>query len=166
MAPLYPAVESVWRVPEGYRVREATPNDDVAGHIRTIYEEFGLDFDLEFEDDLVDVMESYASGAFWVVEDAEGIVATGAVAPNGAARVIKRMYVAPRGRRAGLARGLLSLCLSWGGFAWSELWSDVRFRSAHQLYQSAGFRPGPTRVLTDPDRSVERYFRHDAAAVR
>lgn len=166
MAPLYPAEEHAWAVPDGYRVRRVAPDDDVSGHIRTIYEEFGLAFDLEFEDDLKDVDASYASGAFWVVEDDQGIVATGAVAPNGAARVIKRMYVAPRGRRAGLARGLLALCLSWGDFAWSELWSDVRFRSAHRLYQSAGFRPGPTRVLADPDRSVERYFQHTPARVR
>lgn len=143
MVPLYPAVESAWPVPEGYRVRKACRDDDVAGHIRTIYEEFGLDFDLEFEDDLIDVTESHADGAFWVVEDAEGIVATGAVAPNGAARVIKRMYVAPRGRRAGLARGLLSLCLAWGGFAWSELW--VMCGSARRTGSTSprAFAPAP-----------------------
>jgi GNAT superfamily N-acetyltransferase len=159
MSPLYPPAAPAWRPPEGYRLRESQPNDDIVGHICGIYEEFGLGFDLDFEDDLVNVAASYAAGAFWVVEDAEGIVATGAVAAAGAARVIKRMYVAPRGRRAGLARGLLGHCLGWGEFACSELWSDVRFRSAHRLYLSEGFAPGPTRILDDPDRSVERYFR-------
>jgi GNAT superfamily N-acetyltransferase len=162
----YPAVAATWTVPEGYRLRAVAPDDDVAGHIRKIYEEFGLAFDLDFEDDLISVPESFASGAFWVVEDAEGIVATAGVVPSGAYRTIKRMYVAPRGRRAGLARGLLSLCLGWGNFLGTELWSDVRFRSAHRLYRSAGFEPGPTRVLTDPDRSVERSFRHQPGVGR
>jgi GNAT superfamily N-acetyltransferase len=68
------------------------------------------------------------------------------------------MYVAPRARRGGLARELLRRCLGWGDFARTELWSDVRFRGAHALYQREGFTPGPCRVLADPDRSVERYF--------
>ncbi len=108
---------------------------------------------------MYDVGASYSSGAFWVIEDEDGLVATGAVVPNGAARLIKRMYVAARARRLGLARGLLHQCLGWGDFAWSELWSDVRFPAAHQMYQREGFVPGPVRVLTDPDASVERYFR-------
>ncbi len=156
---MYPAPAGLWQPPPGSRIRRALPTDNIVGHIRQIYEEFLLEFDLDFEDDLRSVGESYASGAFWVVEDALGIVATGAVAPGGAARVVKRMYVAPRGRRSGLARGLLRHCMAWGDFAWTELWSDVRFRSAHRLYMSEGFVPGPTRVLADPDRSVERYFR-------
>jgi GNAT superfamily N-acetyltransferase len=88
-------------------------------------------------------------------------VATGAVLPNGAARLIKRMYVARRGRRLGLARRLLRELCTFGDFAWSELWSDVRFRNAHRLYRSEGFVPGSVRVLADPDGSVERYFRKD-----
>ncbi len=146
-------------LPPGLTLRPVREGDPVADHIRAIYEEFHLVFDLEFEDDLVDVPRSFTDGAFWIIEDGQGIIATGGVMPNGAARVIKRMYVAPRGRRLGLARHLLHACLAWGDFAWSELWSDVRFRSAHRLYMSEGFRPGPVRVLTDPDASVERYFR-------
>lgn len=133
--------------------------DDVAAHIRRIYEEHGLCFDPAFEDDLADVGRSYASGAFWVVEDGDGIVATGAVVPSGGVRLIKRMYVAARGRRLGLARGLLRHALGWGDFVATELWSDVRFAAAHRLYRSEGFVAGPVRVLADPDASVERYFR-------
>lgn len=139
-------------------MRAFRPGDPVADHIRRIYEEFRLDFDPAFEDDLADVGRSYAHGAFWVVEDAEGIVATAGVLPNGGARIIKRIYVAPRGRRGGLARRLLRQAAAWGDFPRTELWSDVRFRSAHRLYLSEDFLPGPTRVLADPDRSVERYF--------
>ena len=146
-------------LPPGLTLRAARDDDPIAEHIQSIYKEFGLEFDLDFEDDLVDVSSSYATGAFWVILDDRGIVATGAVMPNGAARVVKRMYVAPRGRGRGLARHILGLLLGWGDFAWTELWSDVRFRSAHSLYRSVGFVPGPVRILADPDASVERYFR-------
>jgi GNAT superfamily N-acetyltransferase len=126
--------------------------------VARIYGEFGLEFDPDFEDDLLDVAASYAHGAFWVAEDADGLVGTCGVVPNGWARVIKRMYVAPRGRRSGLATALLDRCLAFGSYGRTELWSDVRFRGAHAMYRRHGFTPGPCRVLTDPDRSVERYF--------
>jgi len=148
-------------LPPGLTLRPARASDPVADHIRVIYEEHGLEFDLAFEDDLEDVIASYAAGRFLVIEDAEGLVATGAVLPNGAARVVKRMYVAPRGRRLGLARHLLRELCTFGDAAWTELWSDVRFRNAHRLYRSEGFVSGSVRVLTDPDGSVERYFRKD-----
>jgi GNAT superfamily N-acetyltransferase len=141
-------------IPRLYR-----PGDPVREHVRGIYEEFGLAFDPAFEDDLDDVPGAYAGGAFWVVEDAEGIAATAGVVPYGPARLIKRIYVHARARRGGLARSLLRRCAAFGDFARTELWSDVRFRTAHQLYLSEGFVQGPTRVLADPDRSVERYFR-------
>ncbi|MBM4365864.1 MAG: GNAT family N-acetyltransferase [Deltaproteobacteria bacterium] len=139
-------------------LRPLAPGDDIKAHVRAIYEEHGLGYDPEFEDDLEDPVASYAGGAFWVMEDDAGIVACGGVVPTGGARCIKRMYVAPRGRRLGLAREILALAMRWGDFERTELWSDVRFRKAHQLYMSEGFRMGHTRVLDDPDRSVERYF--------
>lgn len=146
-------------LPDGHTLRDWQPGDDVAGHIRSIYDEYGLCFDPDFEDDLEDVATSYASGKFWVILDGEGLVATGAVVPNGGARLVKRMYVAPRGRRLGLARLLLRRALAWGDFVATELWSDVRFPAAHRMYRAEGFQPGPVRVLADPDASVERYFR-------
>lgn len=133
-------------------------SERVAAHIAGIYAEHGLGFDLAFEDDLIDIGATYAFGAFWLVEDERGIVGTAAVLPNGACRLFKRLYVAPRGRRLGLARALFRHACDWGAFGRTELWSDVRFAQAHRLYLSEGFRPGPTRVLDDPDRSVERSF--------
>src|SRR5436190_18030435 len=90
----------------GLDVRAWRPGDDVRGHVRTIYEEFGLAYDPAFEDDLEDVGRAYAGGAFWVAEGPGGIVGTAGVVPHGGARLIKRIYVAPAGRRNGLARGL------------------------------------------------------------
>ncbi len=139
-------------------VRDVRPDDPVTDHIRAIYEEHGLAFDLDFEDDLQDVCASYRRGAFWVAELDGRLVGTGGVVANGWARVIKRIYIAPAARRTGLARELVRRAYTWGDFSRTELWSDVRFRSAHRLYLTEGFRQGPTRVLEDPDRSVERYF--------
>lgn len=138
--------------------RAYRPGDDVAAHVAAIYAEFGLGFDADFEDDLFDIPGVYAHGEFWVVASERRILATAGVVPHGGSRLIKRIYVAADARRHGLARQLLRRCAAWGNFARTELWSDVRFRSAHQLYLSEGFRFGHTRILTDPDGSVERYF--------
>ena len=143
-------------------IRSWRPGDPVMDHIAVIYREFGLVFDPSFESDLLDVPGTYGAGAFWVAEHEGRIVGTAAVVPNGAARLVKRIYVAPDARRHGLARGLLRRAAAFGRFGRTELWSDVRFRAAHRLYLSEGFAPGPTRVLADPDRSVERYFSKEA----
>lgn len=132
--------------------------DPVLDHIATIYREFDVTFDAAFESDLLDVGADYAEGAFWVAEQDGRLVGTVGVVPNGDSRLIRRIYVAAAARRQGLARRLLRHACGWGTFARSELWSDLRFGSAHQLYLSEGFEPGPTRTLDDPDRSVERYF--------
>ncbi len=153
-------------LPPVWTLRLAGPFDSalVAAHIAAIYDEFGLAFDLPFEDDLIDVAGTYAEGAFWIVESQEErdlpprIEATAAVLPHGPTRVFKRLYVARAARRSGVARALLHAAHGWGDFVRTELWSDVRFQNAHRLYLSAGFTPGPTRVLDDPDRSVERAF--------
>ena len=146
--------------------RPYRPGDRVAEHIRAIYEEFGLTYDPDFEDDLLDVASSYAHGRFLVVAGAgpraDGgpaeILATGAVVPCGGVRLVKRMYVAREGRRGGLARAILRELCAFGDFARTELWSDVRFPGAHAMYRGEGFVGGPCRVLDDPDRSVERFF--------
>jgi GNAT superfamily N-acetyltransferase len=140
-------------------IRSWRPDDPVQEHIARIYREFGLVFDPGFESDLTDVGQSYADGLFLVAEGPEGgIVGTAAVVPNGPARLVKRVYVAPEARRAGLARALLRRVEGFGDHVRTELWSDVRFRGAHRLYLSEGYTPGPVRFLADPDRSVERYF--------
>lgn len=139
-------------------VRPALPGDPIRAHVRAIYEEFGLQFDPEFEDDLEDVPTHYAQGAMWVAEDGGRLLACGGVVAGGGARVIKRIYVAREARRHGLARELLRRGCAWGDFNRTELWSDVRFRDAHRMYLSEGFHRGHARVLADPDRSVERFF--------
>lgn len=143
---------------DGELTRLWRPGDDVAGHIAAIYREHDLVFDPDFEDDLFDIERVYAHGRFYVVEEAGQLLATAAVVPDSGFRLIRRMYVTPAGRRRGLAKRLVERCMTFGDFPATHLWSDVRFRAAHALYRSLGFQSGPTRVLTDPDRSVELYF--------
>jgi GNAT superfamily N-acetyltransferase len=139
-------------------LRPYASGDPVAAHIASIYREHQLCFDSEFEDDLLDISKAYASGVFYVAEENGELLGTGAAVADGGARLIRRMYVSSKARRQGLAHKLLQACLGFGSFSRTHLWSDVRFREAHQLYLKAGFKMGHTRVLTDPDRSVERYF--------
>ena len=141
-------------------IRPLAPGDDIAGHVARIYAEHGMAYDPAFEDDLLDPAATYAHGAFWVWDEG-GIVGTIGVLPHGGCRIIKRLYVAASGRGRGVARGLLGAAFSWGPFRRTELWSDVRLSRAHRLYMALGFVAGPTRILEDPDRSVERYFSRD-----
>jgi len=141
-------------IPRLYR-----PGDPVREHVKGIYEEFGLAFDDAFEDDLSDVPRAYAGGAFWVVEDDTGIAATAAVVPYGAARLVKRIYVAERARRAGVARSLLRRCAGLRGLRADGALERRALLARAPALPFGGFRARATRVLADPDRSVERYFR-------
>ncbi len=150
---------------ERFHIRPWREGDDARGHIAGVYREYGLCFEPGFEDDLGDVGRTYARALFLVAEDEGGLVATAAACDHGGVRLVRRMYVAPRARRAGLARTLLRACMAWGPWVRTELWSDVRFREAHALYRSEGFTAGPCRILADPDRSVERFFSHAGRGV-
>ena len=63
-------------LPTGWNLRVVTPTTAagdslaVAAHIASIYTEFGLEFDLQFEDDLIDLDVSYSTGCFWIIEGA------------------------------------------------------------------------------------------------
>lgn len=139
-------------------IRLYQPGDPVAQHIASIYHEYGLCFDKDFEDDLFAIPQMYRHGQLWVAYQDGRLVGSGAAVPDGGSRLIRRMYVASSVRRQGLAQELLNRCLGFGDFTRTHLWSDVRFREAHKLYMKNGFIPGHVRVLTDSDRSVERYF--------
>ena len=139
-------------------IRPWRSDDDVPGHISGIYQEYGLIFDPDFEDDLFDIPGHYRSGGFWVAASEGALVGTVAVMPQGGARLLRRMYVKPEYRKTGLASILLKRAASEGPWRDTWLWSDVRFRAAHRFYQREGFVGGPCRVLDDPDRSVERFF--------
>lgn len=104
-------------------------------------------------------------GELWVVPDDEGLVACGGWAPSadepGVAEV-KRVYVAARGRRRGLAAGLVGRAeraAAAHGATRVVAWSDTRFVDAHRLYERLGYSPtARTRELHDPSHTTEREF--------
>ncbi len=105
-------------------------------------------------------------GLFWVAEERGEIVGMIGYAPLGDDVIeLKRLYVSPMKRRAGLATRLLHLVTDSAlkiGARRIDLWSDARFLEAHAFYMRHGFfRPGDTRYLNDPSETTEHLFRRD-----
>jgi putative acetyltransferase len=71
--------------------------------------------------------------------------------------------VARSERTHGLDERLLSLveqAAAQRGARFIELWSDVKFETAHRFYARRGYeRDGRTRELGDASATVEYYFR-------
>ncbi len=76
---------------------------------------------------------------------------------------LKKLYVDPDIRRAGLGRRLvttLEAALLRGGNRSIELWSDTRFTAAHRLYERLGFQRSDRthRALHDRSGTVEHHW--------
>lgn len=105
-------------------------------------------------------------GCFWVAEVHGHIVGMiGYVPLGGGAVELKRLYVAPDMRRAGLATRLLSLvveCARSVDASRIDLWSDTRFKEAHAFYLKHGFSlQDQSRFLNDPSHTTEYLFRRE-----
>jgi GNAT superfamily N-acetyltransferase len=155
-----------------YRLRAATDADSAAviAHIAGIWAEYpGCVMDLAEESDLARVATSYtqAGGSIWVAEGREGaLAATVAISPCESApggMLLGRLYVAKSARRGGLASKLLAFAESSArarGAAFMELWTDTRFKEAHEFYQARGYARLPgERALRDASDSYEFHFR-------
>jgi putative acetyltransferase len=155
-----------------YRLRAATDADSarVIAHVAGIWAEYpGCVMDLEEESDLKTVATSYTSsgGSIWVAEHRDGtLAATVAIAPCEAApggMQLGRLYVAKSARRGGLASKLLAFAESSArarGASFMELWTDTRFKEAHEFYEARGYvrLPGE-RALRDASDSYEFHYR-------
>lgn len=100
----------------------------------------GIDRDLEA------IVETYAGGAFWVAENAQGhIEASVGMLPMGNhAYELRRMYLAQPYRGSGLGRALLGTALNWAHMQsarYVELETDSALKAALHLYRWAGFTP-------------------------
>ncbi|RMF71136.1 MAG: GNAT family N-acetyltransferase [Planctomycetota bacterium] len=74
---------------------------------------------------------------------------------------LKSLYVAPRLRRKGWGRRLVSLAIEHARKADCThfvAWSDSLFTAAHALYRSMGFTQIGRRLLHDADNSIEIGF--------
>lgn len=110
---------------------------------------------------------SAGATAWWVVPSTDtGLDATVGCGPvvDGTAE-LKRLYVAARARRRGLATALVrtvEVHAAAHGATRIELWSDTRFTDAHALYGQLGYRPtGEDRELHDPSSTTEWRFVRD-----
>jgi putative acetyltransferase len=107
-----------------------------------------------------------ADGEFWVAER-DGVVVgtcgyTRAEGPGGFE--LKKLYVAASERTSGLGSTLFERVLgrvTERGGVFLELWSDVKFETAHRFYEKRGFLRGGTRRLGDKSDTVEYHFRKD-----
>jgi putative acetyltransferase len=155
-----------------FRLRTARDADSAAiiEHIAAIWAEYpGCVMDLDEESDLKAVATNYAAegGAIWVAEDAAGkLAATIAISPCEAAPggiKLGRLYVAKLARRQGLAAKLLDFAERAArarGAAFMELWSDTRFKEAHEFYEARGYTRLPgERALRDASDSYEFHYR-------
>lgn len=157
-------------LPDDCEIRPVT--DDDAGQlielIGSVYGEYpGCVLDLDGVDaDLTEPASSFRDkgGDLWVVTDDQGeIVACCGWAPTGPGTVeLKRLYVRPDRRRAGLGAWLVEQVERVAherGAGTVTLWSDTRFTDAHRLYRRCGYRAtNETRQLHDPSDTTERRF--------
>ncbi len=155
-----------------FRLRAARDADSpaIVAHIAAIWAEYpGCVMDLDEESDLKAVATSYAAegGAIWIAEDAAGkLAATVAISPCEAAPggvKLGRLYVANWARRKGLAAKLLDFAERAArarGASFMELWSDTRFKEAHEFYAARGYtRLAGERALRDASDSYEFHYR-------
>jgi putative acetyltransferase len=106
-----------------------------------------------------------AGGSFWCAFRHDALVGSVGWTPAkvGNGIELKKLYVAQRERRHGLG-GLLTAKVEDAararGADFVELWSDVKFTTAHRFYQRRGYLRGPhTRLLHDQSNTEEYPFR-------
>jgi putative acetyltransferase len=139
---------------------------DVLRVIGAVFSEYGMTFDPPgFDADLLDVQRYYLERGGWfsVLTDAGRVVGTVAAVPHdGGACEIKRVYLLAEYRGQGRGRALMEHVLalvSAAGYREAIAWSDVRFETAHRVYERLGFERIGERVIDDIDRSREYGFR-------
>lgn len=156
----------------GFTIREAVDADSAAliALIDSCYREYpGCVMDPEGEDaDLAAPRSAFAAhaGTLWVVspQDSSEIIACAGMRPADAPGTfeLKRMYVARRARRRGIAGALFALIEREARERHGHtliLWSDTRFADAHRFYESRGCARGPdTRELHDPSNTTEFFY--------
>ena len=144
-----------------FRPAESADTPGIHALISEVYAEYGCILEVEREErHLIDPGPYFRSkgGQFWVVLSGDRIAATGAVMIHPDSAELKTLYVHPSIRRQGVARRLIAMAASHARAAGRNhmtLWSDTRFTSAHQLYESLGFRRTGYHELQDVNRSKE-----------
>jgi putative acetyltransferase len=154
-----------------WTIREAVAEDgaEAARIVGEVFREYGMTFAPDgWDRDLTVPHLHYAApSAIFVVAESAGKV--GAIAACHLERdhaELHRLYLDPSARGQGLGALLCERMESWAagrGILKMLLWSDVRFTHAHAMYRKRGYRIFGSRVLEDPDRSVEFGMARDLA---
>jgi putative acetyltransferase len=103
-------------------------------------------------------------GRLWIAEDGGRIIGSIALAPaeTPGGVELQKMYVAKPYRCGGLGTRLcelLELEARLRSAHFIDLWSDVKLRAAHSLYETLGYRrTGATRTYADVNRTVRYYY--------
>jgi GNAT superfamily N-acetyltransferase len=145
--------------------RPTIPEDvpGILALIGEVYSEYDCVLDAEEEHHLLEPGPYFRArdGEFWVVEEEGRIRATVAVLLDGDAGELKSLYVHSSLRRQGWGRRLTELAIDYARAEGKQkmiLWSDTRFKDAHRLYRSMGFREMGLRELHDSNNSIEYGF--------
>ncbi|MBI3557608.1 MAG: GNAT family N-acetyltransferase [Deltaproteobacteria bacterium] len=129
--------------------------------IGKVFAEYGMTFELGGWDKDLESPHSHYRGTNFMFQVAErdgvlvGTVAAHLVAD---AAELHRLYLAKEVRGQGLGTRLCDAAESWAlnaGAKRMELWSDVRLVHGHALYRRRGYQIFASRILGDPDKSVE-----------
>ena len=138
--------------------------------VGTCFAEYeGCVLDLETEEVSLNAPATWAAahhGTWWVVERAGVVGASVAIYPKGPEAELKKLYLLPAFRGAGLATALVALAEDTARSAGARrvtLWSDTRFLEAHRLYRRLGYVQGGTRALHDLSDTVEFFFARELA---
>jgi putative acetyltransferase len=134
-----------------FQIRPWQPDDrqQVAALIAQVLVEFGLSWEPKGADrDVLAVEACYLQlgGQFWVVEQQELIVGTAAFMPvqrSPRAAEIRKMYLLPQARGAGLGRYLLQLLeaeIAQSGFATIWIETVTVMQAAIRLYEAHGYQ--------------------------
>lgn len=148
-------------------IRPATDSDapQIIKLIGEVWAEYDCVLDTSVEEQYLLTPAEYFHahrGEFWVVEENEKIVATGAVQMHDATAELKSLYVHRDFRRHGLGQTLTEMAMDFArdkGATEMIMWSDTRFEAAHRLYERLGFAREGTRKLQDLNNTTEFGFR-------
>ncbi|MGL5881874.1 GNAT family N-acetyltransferase [Synechococcus elongatus] len=130
---------------------QPSDRETAAQLIAQVLAEYGLGWEPEGADrDVIEVEQAYwqTGGVFWVLEQGDRLVGTGAFYPlpmrgEGAAE-IRKMYLLPEVRGQGLGRALLQrLEQAIAEAGYRQIWIETSslLKEAVSLYESAGYQP-------------------------
>lgn len=156
-------------VPFGLRIAQAADDATIAAIIRAVMKSFGAcGAGFALSDPEVDAMSGAyrrARAAYFVVESSGRVVGGGGIAPlaGGPFRTceLRKMYLLPEVRGAGIGRRLLARCLGVArGFGYGACYLETLtgMDAAQRLYRRAGFKALPGPLGATGHHGCDRYF--------